>query len=206
MSNKRFQTYFGVAVPPWKQESYNTGATTIRFVLTGAVISKKNNEQAIAIRKYARDFLKEQAKKVPADKAGYISLVDAQKAIGMVYAKMRGNAQYIKFLAMVKPVLAPQMSYWIERLQHKGLMFPLPSKASISIRLYIKDQYRRDTVNAMQTIHDMLKDCGILFDDDDKHLNPVTGASARYYEELLSNITVISISLDLNNHACNANK
>ena len=57
---KRFQTYFGVAVPPFKEEKLGAGSTTIRFLLTGKVISKKNNNQAIAIRKPAHDWASSQ--------------------------------------------------------------------------------------------------------------------------------------------------
>lgn len=188
--SKRFQTYFGIPIPPFKEEKLGAGSTTIRFVLTGNIISKKNNEQAIAVRKPSRDFLKSHAQN------GMVTLADAIKAVNMVYAKIRGNAEYLKFLAKMKPILQDQMLVWSERLRDKGLLFPLP-KSAVSIRLYIKDRYTRDTVNAQQTIQDLLKDAGVIIDDNDSVLNPIYAASARYYEELIHNIAFISLSFKL---------
>jgi Holliday junction resolvase RusA-like endonuclease len=125
-----------------------------------------------------------------------VSISDAMKAVYMVKAKMRGNKQYKEFLEKTKPVIQAQMGEWVDRLQDKGLMFPLP-KATMTMRLYIKDRYRRDTANAQQTIQDLLVDAGVLSDDDDSHLNPYYGASARYYDELIHNIAFISLSFRL---------
>jgi hypothetical protein len=188
----RFQTYFGVPVPPFKEDLMGAGTSTIRFIITKNIISKKNNQQAIAVRKDAVSFLYELQKK-----NGRITLDDALKAVKMVRGKMRGNAQYQEFLKRMKPVMQKQMDVWTTRFREKYgddfIMFPLP-KASLNIRLYIKDRYRRDTVNAQQTIQDLLVDAKVIDDDDDSHLNPVYGASARYYEELVHNIAFISLS------------
>lgn len=187
---KRVISYFGVSIPPFKEKKLGAGSTTIRFVLTGKIISKKNNEQAIAVRSPARDYI--QQKQVN----GMISVADARKAVDMVYAKIRGNMEYLKFLAEKKPIIQEQMQVWSDRLQHKGLIFPI-SKSTVSIRLYIKDKYRRDTVNAQQTIQDLLVDCKVLSDDSDDVLNPINAASARYEDELLYNIAFISLSFRL---------
>lgn len=187
----RAVTYFGTVVPPFKQEKLGAGSKTIRFVIAGNIISKKNNQQAIAVRSYAKKFLFEQQKK-----NGVVTLSDALKAVNMVKGKMRGNAQYIEFLKKYSPIIYAQMQEWSKRLSGKGLIFPL-SKAGCTIRLYIKDKYRRDTLNAMQTISDLLVDAGVIVDDDDLHFNPVYGASARYYEELVHNIAFISLSFRL---------
>jgi hypothetical protein len=190
MSGKRFQTYFGVPIPPFKEEKLGAGSTTIRFVLSGNIISKKNNEQAVAVRRFARAYIQE------VQVGGMVTVAQAMKAISMVHAKIRGNAEYAKFLAKMKPILMAQMQIWSSRLQSKGLIFPL-NKSAVSIRLYIKDKYRRDTVNAQQTIQDVLKDSGVVIDDNDKVFNPIYAASARYYEELVHNIAFISLSFKL---------
>ena len=65
MGKKRFISYFGVPIPPFKEEKLGAGSITIRFVLTGKVPSKKNNQQAIAVRKHARDWAKKTAKTKP---------------------------------------------------------------------------------------------------------------------------------------------
>ena len=119
--SKRFQTWFGVPIPPFKEEKYTASSTTIRFVLTGKIPSKKNNQQAVAIRKYARTWAIEQAKTRPATWA------DVHKAISMVKGKMRGNAQYLEFLKKIEPVFISQMAEWSKRLSGKGLIFPIPN-------------------------------------------------------------------------------
>lgn len=189
--SKRFQTYFGVAIPPWKEKKIGAGSTTIRFVLTGKVPSKKNNQMAIAVRKPARDWLKqEHARK------GYISVNDAIRAVNMVMAKIRGNQAYKDFVEKTKPLIQAQAQAWSESLQNKGLIFPIP-QSTMSLRLYFKDRYISDTVNKQQTIQDLLQECGIISNDDYNTLNPIHSASACYYEELIHNIAFISLSFRL---------
>lgn len=188
---KRFQTYFGVPIPPFKEEKLGAGSVTIRFVITGKVPSKKNNQQAIAVRKHARDWAKQTAKQKPVP-----SWDDVHKAVSMVKSKMRGNVQYMDFLNRVKPVIMEQMQYWSSRLQSKGLIFPIP-KSTMSLRFYFKDRYITDTVNKQQTIQDVLVHCGVIANDDYKSLNPIHSASASYYDEIIYDISFVSISFRL---------
>ena len=189
--SKRYQTYFGIPIPPFKEEKLGAGSTTIRFVVTGKVPSKKNSQQAVTIRKKARDFLKSTYKQ-----KGRITYDDAQKAVGMCYAKMRGNAEYISFINKMKPIMMAQMQEWSSRLKDKGLVFPI-GKATLSLRLYFNNRYVTDTVNKQQTIQDMLVECGIIVDDDYDTLNPIHSASACYYDELIYSIAFISLSFRL---------
>jgi len=46
----RAVTYFGVVVPPFKQDKLMAGSKTIRFVIAGNIISKKNNQQGTGVR------------------------------------------------------------------------------------------------------------------------------------------------------------
>lgn len=188
--SKRIFTIFGVHIPPWKEEKLGSQSTTIRFVLTGKMPSKKNNQQAISVRKKARDWANEQSKlRQP-------TWADVHKAINMVYAKISGNAEYKKFLEKVRPILHAQSTYWAEALSHKGLVFPI-HKSTLSLRLHFKDRYVTDTVNKQQTIQDVLKDCGIIQNDDYKSLNPIKSASACYYEEIVKDIASITISFKI---------
>ena len=187
----RFQTYFGVSVPPWKEKKLGAGSVTIRLILTGKIPSKKNNQMAIAVRKPARDWLKaEFARK------GHITLADGIKAVNMVRAKVRGNQHYKDFVEKMKPIIHAQMLEWSNRLQKKGLIFPL-SSATMSLRLYFKDRYVQDTVNKQQTIQDLLQECGVICNDDYDTINPIHSAAACYYEELIHNIAFISLSFRL---------
>lgn len=185
--SKRIFTYFGVPIPAWKDEKLGSNATTIRFVLTGKIPSKKNNQQAVAVRKHARSWALEQAKIRPATWA------DVHKGIGMVFGKMRGNKDYKDFLDKVRPILQAQSAYWVKQLAHKELIFPL-KKSTLSLRLYFKDRYVTDTVNKQQTIQDILQDCCIIQNDDYKSLNPIHSASASYYEEIVKDIAAITLT------------
>lgn len=187
---KRFQTYFGVPIPPFKEDKLGAGSITIRFVITGKVPSKKNNQQAIAVRKFARDWANHEAKKRQPTWA------DVHKGITMVKSKMRGNLPYIEFLKKIKPEIIKQMQEWSGRLADKGLIFPIP-KASMSLRLYFKNRYITDTVNKQQTIQDLLVHCGVIANDDYKSLNPIHSASASFYEEIIYDISFISLSFRL---------
>lgn len=188
---KRFVTYFGVPVPPFKEEKLGAGSVTIRFVLTGKSPSKKNNQQAVAIRKHARKWAIEQQKKQPVP-----TWKDVHRSISMCSSKMRGNDQYKKWVQKMIPVLNAQSAVWAERLSDRGLIFPL-SKSTLSLRLYFKDRYITDTVNKQQSIQDLLVEAGIIKNDDYKSLNPIHSASACYYEEIVKDIAFISLSFRL---------
>lgn len=187
---KRFQTYFGIPVPPKKREKIGAGSTTIRFVLTGTFPAKKNQQQAVTIRKVARDWANKQAKlRQP-------TWADVHKGISMCSSKMRGNAKYKEFLEKTKPIVHSQMKVWSERLQDKGLIFPI-SQSTLNLSFYWKDRYVRDTVNAQQTIQDLLVDCGVIANDDYKSLNPIYSESGCFYEEVIYNIAFISLSFKI---------
>lgn len=188
MSKSKIFTYFGVPIPPWKEEKLGSGGLTIFFVLTGKVPSKKNKQQSVTVRKFARKWALDQQKTGrPA------TWNDVHKSIGMVTSKMRGNVEYLKFLEKVKPILFEQCAYWSERLYAKGLVFPI-KKATATLKFHFKDRYVTDTVNKQQTIQDVLKHCGIIVDDDYRTLNPIHSASACYYEEITKDISFFSLS------------
>ena len=188
---KRFITYFGVPVPPFKEEKYSAQSTSIRFILTGTIPSKKNNQQAVTLRQFARQWAYNQQKTGrPA------TWDDVQAAIGMTSSKMRGNQKYIDFVDKYKPIIQEQMAYWSSRLQDRGLVFPL-SKATMTLRFYFKNKYITDTVNKQQTIQDLLVECGVLADDDYRTLNPILSKSGCYYEEIIHDIAFISLTTNL---------
>jgi hypothetical protein len=187
---KRYQTWFKIPIPPFKEEKYGATSTTIRFVLTGKMPSKKNNLQAVTVRRHARKWANDQQKLRPATWA------DVHKAISMTKSKMRGNAEYLAFLEKVKPVLMEQMQVWSSRLSSKGLVFPL-LKSTMTLKLHFKSRYVTDTVNKQQTIQDVLVHCGVIANDDYQSLNPITSKSACYYEEIIYDIAFISLTTNL---------
>jgi hypothetical protein len=191
MAKKRFQTYFGIPIPPFKEEKLGAGSVTIRFILTGKIPSKKNNQMSVAVRKFARDWAKKQ------QKSGKIaSWGDVNAAISRCKSKVRPNKEYKEWVDKMKPVLHEQSGWWRQNLEHRGLIFPL-KKATLSLRLYFKDRYITDTVNKQQSIQDLLVAAGIIANDDYKSLNPIHSASATFYEEIIYDIAFISLSFRL---------
>jgi hypothetical protein len=183
--------YFGVNIPPFKEQKLGAGAASIRFVIKGRIPSKKNNQMAVAVRRDAKNFLFEK------QKTGQpVTFQDALAAVDLVYSKMRSNQDYEAFVKEQKPIIQAQMQKWSASLYEKGLIFPL-QKAAMNLRLYFKDRYVTDTVNKQQTIQDLLIECGVIANDDYKSLNPISSASACYYEELIHNIAFISLSFQL---------
>ncbi len=187
---KRFLTYFKVPIPPWKEKKLGAGSTTIRFVITGRVPSKKNNMQSVAVRREARNYLNE----LPPGKM--VTKQQAGIAIGKVHSKIRPNDDYNEFVAKQLPIIQKQMEEWSGRLQYKGLVFPIPY-AALSLRFYMKQKHLSDTVNRQQTIQDLLIACRVVANDDYRTLNPIQSASACYFGEVFESITVISLSFRL---------
>lgn len=189
--SKRFLTLFNIPLPPFKEEKYTSKSTTIRFVISGNVPSKKNNQQAVTVRKTARDWANSQQKSGKSP-----TWADVHKAISMTSSKMRGNAKYKEFVYKYKPIIQEQMLEWSTRLAHRGLVFPL-SKATMTLKLYFKSRYVTDTVNKQQAIQDLLVDAGVISNDDYKTLNPIHSASACYYEEIIEDLASITITTQL---------
>jgi len=88
------------------------------------------------------------------------------------------------------------MHTWIDRLQEKGLMFPL-QKCTMNARFYHNNNYNIDTINKAQSIQDLLVECNVISDDNYKVLNPIYYASANYKDELVDSICFISLSFKL---------
>lgn len=185
---KQIKTWFGVYIPPFKEEKISGDAIPIRFVLTGKIPSKKNNQMSVAVRRFAREWAKKQQKsgKTP-------SWADVNTAISKCKSKVRPNAEYKDWVDKMKPVLHQQSSWWAEKLSKHGVVFPL-KKCTLSLRLYFKDRYVTDTVNKQQAIQDLLIAAGIIANDDYKTVNPIHAASACYYEEVIYDIAFISLS------------
>ena len=188
---KRFVTYFGVPIPPFKEEKLGAGSITIRFVLIGKIPSKKNNQMSVAVRRFAREFAKKQEKK-----GKQPTWATVNKAISLCTSKVRSNTEYKEWVEKMKPVLHKQSSWWAGQLCNKNLIFPL-KKCTLSLRLYFKDRYVTDTVNKQQSIQDLLVASGIIANDDYKSLNPIHSASACYFDELIYDIAFISLSFRL---------
>lgn len=191
LKKTRFQTYFGVPIPPWKGEKLGSGHCTIRFVITGPIVSKKNNLSAHTFSKEAKQYIA--SKQVN----GVVTAEMAIEAVRMVKAKIVGSKRYAAFLKEQRPKIEAQMAFWMERLGEKGLKFPLPA-AAMNLRLYLKGRHVTDTVNKQQTIQDMLVHFGVIRNDDYASLNPIASAAECYSGRIVENIAFVSLSFRLN--------
>lgn len=187
----QIHTYFGVPIPPWKEEKLPSGVVPVRFIIAGDIPSKKNNQMAYSIRKDAKNFLREKQ-----ESGQNLTFQDAFEAIDLVYSKIKGNEAYESFVKVQKPKIQEQMQVWSARLYEKGLIFPI-QKAAMNLRFYFKNRYVTDTVNKQQSVQDLLIECGVIANDDYKTLNPITSASACYYEEIVDNLAFITLTVQL---------
>jgi hypothetical protein len=164
----QIRTYFGVPIPPFNEDSISmgTGAVTLRFVVTGKIPSKKNNQMVkIAYTK---------------EKKPYVRFV--------------GNIEYKKFEERNKPKMLEQMMSYRKTFADKGLIFPI-TRASMVVKFFFKDLYEQDLSNKAETIQDLLVACNVLADDNYKILNPVTYMGKSFKDEVTENIALIAITI-----------
>jgi hypothetical protein len=186
----KFQRIFGIRVPIFKEEKMGTGAVSIRFVLEGRIVSKKNNESAIPDTKNAKNHLH----KLNAANGG-ITLKDALDALAMVGVRFIGNPEYRACVKRYVPVIHEQMERLKPLLAKHGVSFPL-SDAVFNVKLAFKDRRRTDTINKIQTIHDLLVTAGAIRDDDYTVLNPIKGYSKAFPQRLKENVALISLTIE----------
>lgn len=184
-----FQRIFGIRVPIFREEKMRTGAITIRFVLEGRIVSKKNNESAVPNAKNAKNHLRCNAKD------GWVRLKDALGAVDMVGVRFVGNPEYRACVKKYVPIIQEQMKHWEPMLAEYGVKFPL-QEAVLNVKLGFKDRRKTDTINKMQTLHDLLVTAGAIRDDDYTVLNPVRGYSKSFPQRLMENVSVISLTIE----------
>lgn len=184
----RVQRICGIRVPIFNEPKIGTGAVTIRFVLEGLIISKKNNENAfpdtILAKKHLQDVFKAK---------GAISMQDALEAISKIKVRFVGNPKYRACRKRFIPIIQMQMEIWKPLLSEHGIQFPL-QEAVLNVKLAFKDKYRTDTINKMQTIHDLLVEAGAISDDDYTVVNPIKGFSKLFDKRLTENVALISLT------------
>lgn len=185
----KFQRIFGYRVPVFNEEKMGTGAVSIRFVLEGRIVSKKNNETAIPDKKAAKGHLHGRAVD------GWVRLSDALEALDMVKVRFVGNPQYRACAKKFVPIIQEQMGHWRPLLSEYGVSFPL-QKGVLNVKLAFKDRRKTDTINKMQTIHDLLVTAGAIKDDDYTVINPIRGYSRCFPKRLIENIASVSLTFE----------
>src|SRR5690348_17199611 len=95
--SRRRQTFFGVRVPPWRDESIGSGQITLRFVITGSIVSKKNHRVAITDRQDAHEYLNK------VNHQGVVTVDMAKEACRLVKPKIRQSREYDEFVREWRP-------------------------------------------------------------------------------------------------------
>lgn len=193
MTEKRYRTKFGVIMPPWKSVTVLPNLT-MEFVITGLVPSKKNRQKAsfnyswvfAQVRKFLKEHPEENVKKETVTRFIW-SLV---KNIHPFLFKPR---EVLEWEERVKPIITKQAASWVESYKHKGLTFPV-TKCRINIKYYWADNYSRDNINKDESIYDILKECGIIADDNYKNVFRITSESCNYTNEIRDHIVAIYVS------------
>lgn len=180
-------SFFGVTLPVWEPENYGSGTATLTFILTGKLVSKKNNQMAVVSHVPAQKWLKEKANP---------TFADFKTALKMCKAVFIGNKEYRECRDKFLPELIKQKAVWEARLGPKGLKFPI-EKAAMTVRFYFKDRYVTDTVNKQQTLQDLLVEAGIIANDDYKTINPIHSESGLYKDKIRENISLIRLAVRL---------
>jgi len=183
----QIRTYFGVPIPPFNEDSISmgSGAITLRFVVSGKIPSKKNNQTIKIMHDKAKLFLKG---------SSMVSVKQAYAALYKVYIRFIGNTEYKTFVDENKAKMLEQMIHYKEQFKDKGLIFPI-NRASMVVKFYFKDLYKQDLSNKAETIQDLLVACKILEDDNYMVLNPVTYMGKSFKDEVTQNIALIAITI-----------
>lgn len=186
----KHQVFFGTKVPIFKEEKMGIGVVTIRFVLEGRIVSKKNNETAIPDAKMAKAYLHQLN-----TSNGGVTLKDALEAIKQIGIRFVGNPEYRACVKKYVPIIQEQMRFWEPVLAEHGVKFPL-KEAAIAFKLAFKDRRKTDTINKMQTLQDLLVAAGAIRDDDYTVLNPVRGYSKAFPQRLMENVSLVLLTIE----------
>ncbi len=183
----KISSKFGIYLPPRKKRIYPQ-VITFRFILTGNLPSKKNNWVPAS---NIRHLIK---------KAGNLNSVSEALAFISERHKnfIRKNKDYEAWEIKTKQILVEQAAVHSKTLKKHGLMFPL-SNCRLHVYAYWKNNIARDNSGGLESIQDILVDCGIIINDPWQNLTPI-GADAEWYpDEINENIIVIDLSVNIAN-------
>lgn len=188
----RIFTYHGISYPPFKAHKMKDGATTLTFIVKSKrIVSKKNTDAIWIERGRAVNFGKELLKS-----GKQIVLKDLCEMVDLVYGRFRAGDAYKELVEQQKPILEKQRQFWLNKLQGKGLVFPL-TKAKVAMDFYFSANHKQDISNKEATLLDMLVDCLILADDSFQILPEIHTRGALFSDEIDKNIVVIKITVNL---------
>lgn len=155
----------------------------IRFIIPGLIPGKKNRQRADINRNKIKGILN---RYTVVNKALRDEL-DAVKPF------IRPSPEYEEFELRIKENITLQAERWHKSYAKYNLSYPI-KYCSISIYHYWKDLYTRDNTNREDTIHDLLRDLGIITDDSSKVLRKNEAEADFYVGEMLDHATVVTIA------------
>ena len=184
--SKRIKTYYGIPVPPWRDEPMGKTMTFV-FVLKGQIPSKKNQLVGVVDRADAFEFL---------NSLTTYTKKDCITMLFKTYARIKNSKEYEKWEAETVEILKEQLRVNQPAAEKNGIIFPI-SKASVKTRFYWKGKYRRDNSNKCEGLHDALVKAQVILDDSDKVM-PKTGQSAKdYTDEVTESLAVIYVTTSI---------
>lgn len=185
----RIKTYFGVAVPPWRRITWKK-TTTLVFVVTGRIRSKKNELVGVVDRTDAFKLIND---KPPGHK---FTRAEVVAILFKTFARVINSKEYQEWEDGVVEILKDQLQQQQPSASENGLVFPL-SKASVKIKFYWNSKHRRDNSNKGEGLHDALVRAHIIEDDSDRVLNPTNAEAGNYTDEVKDSIAVIYVTTPL---------
>lgn len=181
---------FGVWVHPRKKKASRIGKRTftMRFVFTGLIPSKKNNQVPVCNNQRA-----EQLSKLMLSQGPIKTFEQCREIYSAVTAHIVPNYRYQKWEKRMNDKLWEQRKEWAQHLDKRGIMLPLRD-ASMSIYFQWKDPKDRDNSNKQQSIEDLLVMSGVIASDSYRVLSPITTDADCYKGEITQHTTVVHLT------------
>jgi hypothetical protein len=114
---KRFKTYHGICIPPFRENKKSGKTTTLVFVVTGRIPSKKNELVAIVDRKDAFEYIKT----LP----DTMTKKECITALFKTYARIKNSLKYEEWENKTVELLKEQQKVFAATAVKNGLIFPL---------------------------------------------------------------------------------
>jgi hypothetical protein len=178
----------GEWIHPIKGRRDRAHCITLKFVLTGSIPAKKNNQVAICSWQRADVYAEECFRT-----KGHLTKADYDHIKTLVAAYIVPSARHQQWHRKAKEVITTQMAKQLPLLQARGLIFPL-TNCSMTIYHQWKDRTVRDLSNRLESLQDLFVDSLLIIDDSDRHLGPVKTDSGRYIGEITKHTTIINLT------------
>lgn len=185
----RITSLHGVILPPRKKSSFQH-SVTLRFVITGAIPSKKNMIWAdtnlfkiwntllgFTVVRECVEWLKSNLKAYIRNSQKYVEWRDGT-------AEKEGMASKI----------ITQAAAEIKKYRRYNLIYPLP-RVHVKIYHYWKDNVARDNSNKYDTIIDLFSSCGLITDDCWQVVRKNESESECYHGQIVDHITEIYLTV-----------